>query len=165
MNKTLGILFVTAISTLGTSCHQSNSHDKAHTTKDTVTNSPSTTLSTSESSKEITTLSGLKYTVVRQGAGDTVMLGQEVLIHEKLWYTNDSLLFSSRNLDHPVKFLIGALQAIDGVDEGVRGMQIGEIRKLIVPPALSKRTGKQTFPHPDSTLVYEIELVEILDKK
>ena len=61
--------------------------------------------------------------------------------------------------------LIGAHQAIEGVDEGLRGMKKGEIRKLIVPPALSKRTGNRTFPHPDSTLIYEIELVDILAGK
>ncbi len=44
-------------------------------------------------------------------------------------------------------------------------MKKGEIRKLIVPPSLSKRTGNQTFPHPDSTLIYEVELIDILPKK
>ena len=75
---------------------------------------------------------------------------------------NDSLLFSSYTLTHPIKILIGGRQAIQGVDEGLRGMKKGEIRKLIVPPALSKRTGRQTFPHPDSTLIYQIELIDIL---
>ncbi len=109
--------------------------------------------------------SGLKYKVLKKGKGVIAKEGNEVLIHEKMSYQNDSLLFSSYNLPNPIKFLIGGNQVINGVDEGVRGMKKGEIRKLIVPPSLSKRMGNQTFPHPDSTLVYEVELIDILSKK
>lgn len=105
--------------------------------------------------------SGLKYIVLKKGKGKIAEEGNEVLIHEKMSYQNDSLLFSSYNLPNPIKFLIGGNQVIDGVDEGVRGMKKGEIRKLIVPPSLSKRMGNQTFPHPDSILVYEVELIDI----
>lgn len=109
--------------------------------------------------------SGLKYKVLKKGKGEIAKEGNEVLIHEKMSYQNDSLLFSSYNLPNPIKFLVGGKQVIDGVDEGVRGMREGEIRKLIVPPSLSKRMGNQTFPHPDSTLTYEVELIGILSKK
>lgn len=114
-----------------------------------------------EADNMTTTASGLKYTTLKEGTGDEAKVGDEVLIHETMSYTNDSLLFDSRTLPQPVKVLIGGHQAIDGVDEGLRGMKKGEIRKMIVPPALSKRTNA-TFPHPDSTLVYEVEIVEIL---
>jgi FKBP-type peptidyl-prolyl cis-trans isomerase len=113
----------------------------------------------------VTTSTGLKYTIIKTGTGQPAAIGDEVLIHEKMRYLNDSLLFSSYSLPHPVKVLIGGKQAIDGVDEGLRGMKKFEIRKLIVPPALSKRMGPQTFPHPDSTLVYEIEMIDILKKQ
>ena len=108
---------------------------------------------------------GLKYRTVREGSGDPAKVGQEVLIHETMSYINDSLLFDSRNLSHPIKVLIGANQVIKGIDEGLIGMKKGEIRKLIIPPVLSKRQHVQTFPHPDSTLIYEIELIDILSKK
>ena len=109
--------------------------------------------------------SGLKYKILKKGKGEVAKAGNEVLIHEKMSYPNDSLLFSSYSLSGPIKFRIGANQVIDGVDQGVRGMKKGEIRKLIVPPFLSKRMGNQTFPHPDSTLVYEVELIDILSDK
>lgn len=110
----------------------------------------------------ITTASGLQYKTVKEGTGPEAKSGDEVFIHETMSYRNDSLLFDSRTLPTPVKVLIGANQAIKGVDEGLRGMQQGEIRKMIVPPALSKRSGNPTFPHPDSVLVYEVELIEIV---
>ena len=109
--------------------------------------------------------SGLKYMVLKKGQGEIAKVGNEVLIHETMSYPNDSLLFSSYNLSSPIKFLIGANQVIDGIDEGVKGMKKGEMRKLIVPPSLSKRIGNQTFPHPDSTLIYTVELVDMLLKE
>ncbi|NII26927.1 hypothetical protein HB364_17690 [Pseudoflavitalea sp. X16] len=109
--------------------------------------------------------SGLKYRTLREGTGEPAKAGQEVLIHETMSYYNDSLLFDSRKLPRPIKVLIGGNQVIKGIDEGLVGMKKGEVKKLIIPPALSKRQGVQTFPHPDSTLIYEIELMDILLKK
>jgi len=112
--------------------------------------------------KEITSPSGLIYEIVKEGSGSAAKEGDEVLINETMSYPDGTLLFSTDQIGHPVKFLIGGNQVIDGVDEGVRGMKTGEIRKLIVPPALSKRKEYPPNLSPDSTLYYEIELVEIL---
>jgi len=62
----------------------------------------------------------------------------------------------------PIKFTLGEKQVIAGVDEAVTGMKVGEIRKLIVSPALSKRQDYPPNLSPDSTLLYKIELVEII---
>ncbi|MEZ4803488.1 MAG: FKBP-type peptidyl-prolyl cis-trans isomerase [Gelidibacter sp.] len=110
----------------------------------------------------IKTSSGLKYKILKEGNGESAKVGQEVLIHETMSYRNDSLLFDSRTLPNPVKVLVGGSQAIAGVDEALVGMKKGEIKKLMVPPKLSKRTGNHNVPHPDSTLVYQVELIEIL---
>ena len=111
----------------------------------------------------IKTSSGLKYKILKKGNGESAKVGQEVLIHETMSYMNDSLLFDSRTLPSPVKVLVGGSQAVAGVDEALVGMKKGEIKKLIVPPKLSKRTGEHTFPNPDSTLLYKVELIEILE--
>jgi len=113
----------------------------------------------------VETETGLKYKILKEGTGEPARVGQEVLIHETMSYINDSLLFDSRTLPSPVKVLVGGSQAIAGVDEALVGMKKGEIKKLIVPPKLSRRTGEHTFPNPDSTLLYEIELIDILELK
>ncbi|WP_299241509.1 YceI family protein [uncultured Aquimarina sp.] len=113
----------------------------------------------------ISTESGLQYKIIKPGSGPAVVKGKEVLIHETTTYTDDSLVYTSRNSPSPLKILVGGNQVIKGVDEGLQGMKIGEVRKLIVPPSLSKRTGNVTFPHPDSTLLYEIELIDIVKEK
>jgi FKBP-type peptidyl-prolyl cis-trans isomerase len=118
----------------------------------------------SNESGYIETSSGLKYKILKEGEGEPVKAGEEILLHETMSYSNDSLLFDSRNLPNPIKVLVGANQVIKGIDEGLIGMKKGEIKKLIIPPSLSKRTEVPTFPHPDSTLIYEIELIDILKK-
>ncbi|SFB66575.1 FKBP-type peptidyl-prolyl cis-trans isomerase FkpA [Flagellimonas taeanensis] len=111
----------------------------------------------------VETESGLKYKILKEGSGKSVKAGQEVLVHETMSYTNDSILFDSRTLPNPVKILVGGGQAVAGVDEALVGMKKGEIKKLIVPPKLSKRTGEHTFPNPDSTLLYKVELIDIVE--
>lgn len=108
------------------------------------------------------TASGLKYIILKKGAGMHAKAGQEVLIFETTTYLNGTILYSNENSTNPVKILIGGHQATDGVDEGLRGMQVGEVRELIVPPYLAKR---KTYPDnvsPDSTLSIKIILHKIL---
>lgn len=112
--------------------------------------------------KKMTTAAGLSYTVQKAGSGPGAQQGQEVLIYESMRYPNGQLLFALSRPAAPVRFRIGGNQVIQGVDEGVRGMQKGELRRVIVPPAFSKRAQYPDFLSPDSTLLYDIELVEIL---
>lgn len=106
--------------------------------------------------------SGLVHEVVRQGTGASAKPGQTVLIHEILT-VDGKQIFSSRDKNKPVKFLLGGNQVIPGVDETVTGMRVGELRKATVPPALDGRTFDPKFIRPDADRHYEIELMEIVD--
>lgn len=68
-------------------------------------------------------------------------------LHEQTFYRDGTLLFSSHEMD-PLKVTLGAKQIIEGLDQGLVGMKVGEHRKLVVPPALSKRKF-----YPDSTRI------------
>ncbi len=113
-------------------------------------------------SKEVITKSGLRYTVLKEGSGETAKTGQKVAIYETMGYVAAKPFYSIEKPAQPIKFTLGKKQVIDGVDEAVTGMKVGEIRKLIVPPSLSKRSEYPDYLSPDSTLVYKIELIEIL---
>jgi FKBP-type peptidyl-prolyl cis-trans isomerase len=70
---------------------------------------------------------------------------------------------SSTTTGGPLQFLLGAGQVIDGWDRGVQGMRVGGTRRLIIPPSLAyggTRSGK--IP-PNATLVFEIQLLEIVE--
>ncbi len=111
----------------------------------------------------VITKTGLRYQVVTEGNGAIVMTGQTVRIHETTTLVDGTVLYSTRPNNRPLKFLLGGNQVIAGVDEGVLGMKVGEHRKLIVLPALSKRSNYPANTPPDAILYYDIELVEIVN--
>lgn len=114
--------------------------------------------------QEITTKSGLRYIVLKSGSGEEAKSGQVVAIYESMAYQSGKQFYSIERPASPIKFTLGKKQVIAGVDEAITGMKLGEIRKLIVPPTLSKRKEYPHYLSKDSTLVYRVELVEILKK-
>ena len=116
------------------------------------------------SNKIIATKSGLHYRIIENGSGIKAKAGDEVYIFETTSYRNGTVLYSNYNSTSPVKVLIGGNQATEAVDEGLRGMQVGEIRELIAPHYLVKRKGYPSNVSPDSTLVIKIKLDKIARK-
>jgi FK506-binding protein 2 len=71
---------------------------------------------------------------------------------------------SSRERDDPFKFKVGQGQVIPGWDRGMVGMCIGEKRKLVVPSDLAYGGAGAGHDIPGgATLVFEVELINILD--
>lgn len=112
--------------------------------------------------KFISTASGLKYRILQAGSGTQAAAGNEVLIRETTSYLNGTVLYSNENSGSPVKVLIGGNQATNAVDEGLRGMREGEIRQLIAPSDLVKRTSYPSNVSADSALVIKIILTKIV---
>lgn len=95
------------------------------------------------------------------GTGELVQLGQRVKVHYTGWLLDGTQFDSSRGTS-PFKFTLGAREVIRGWDLGVQGMRVGGKRELIIPPELAY--GKRGFPGaipPNSTLKFEVELVEV----
>ncbi|XP_072316401.1 peptidyl-prolyl cis-trans isomerase FKBP14 [Eucyclogobius newberryi] len=90
--------------------------------------------------------------------------GDMLLVHyDGFLETNGTMFQSSRSQGdkNPVWFTLGIKEVIRGWDKGLRDMCAGERRKLTVPPALAYgTTGKGKIP-PSSTLIFDIELLEI----
>ena len=110
---------------------------------------------------EIAATEDVTITVLKAGAGDQIVgRGALVTVHYQLM-VDGSIVDSSLARDIPFEFTMGAGQVIPGWEEGVMGARIGEKRSLIVPP--SKGYGsRETGPiPPNSTLFFEIEVLEI----
>lgn len=114
--------------------------------------------------KIVTTKSGLNYRIIEKGKGIKAEVGDEVFIYETTSYRNGTVLYSNYNSTSAVKILIGGNQATTAVDEGLRGMRVGEVRELVAPPYLVKRKGYPPNVSPDSTLVIKMKLDRIEKK-
>jgi FKBP-type peptidyl-prolyl cis-trans isomerase len=104
----------------------------------------------------------LKVEELSSGAGPVAKSGNTVIVHYVGTLTNGSKFDSSRDRGEGFTFRLGAGEVIKGWDQGVAGMQVGSVRKLTIPPDLAY--GARGFPPvipPNSTLVFEVELLQI----
>eukprot|EP00467_Chlorarachnion_reptans_P025119 CAMPEP_0114490860 /NCGR_PEP_ID=MMETSP0109-20121206/2678_1 /TAXON_ID=29199 /ORGANISM="Chlorarachnion reptans, Strain CCCM449" /LENGTH=124 /DNA_ID=CAMNT_0001667527 /DNA_START=15 /DNA_END=389 /DNA_ORIENTATION=- len=110
-------------------------------------------------------LQGVKKTVMKPGDGKTYpKTGDELTMH----YTGylhgqpDKVFDSSVRRGTPFKFRIGIGHVIQGWDEGVIKMSLGEKAKLEIASdyAYGERGAGSTIP-PNSDLDFEVELLKI----
>lgn len=99
---------------------------------------------------------GLYVQVMEEGEGEQVGPGNVVSIG----YTgrlSNATVFDSGNFP----LTIGSGRAIPGFDEGVRGMRLGEKRRIIMPPALGYGNSPQGAIPGGSILIFDVELLAI----
>src|SRR3954453_2521409 len=103
------------------------------------------------------------------GTGATATAGQLVTVHYTGWLfdaagpeTKGKKFDSSRDRNDPFQFELGAGHVIKGWDQGVAGMKVGGVRKLIIPASLGygARGAGGVIP-PNATLIFEVELLAV----
>ena len=112
--------------------------------------------------KPKTTLSGVEYWDIAVGTGATAVSGKTVGVHYTGWLTDGTKFDSSVDRNDPFSFVLGTGQVIQGWDEGVAQMKVGDKARLTIPP--EKAYGKDGYPGaipPNATLVFEVELLSI----
>lgn len=95
------------------------------------------------------------------GSGDGVVPGDQVTVHYIGTLPNGQEFDNSRKRGTPFTFTVGQGRVIAGWEEGLKGMQVGGQRILVIPPQMAY--GEKGYgPIPgNATLVFAIELLEI----
>ena len=107
------------------------------------------------------TPSGIEITILNEGTGAKPKASDTVKVHYKGTLTDGKEFDSSFRRKEPATFPLGGV--IPCWTEGVQSIKVGGRAKLVCPPNLAygARGVPGTIP-PNSTLVFEIDLLEIM---
>ena len=110
--------------------------------------------------------SDLQIEDVRIGEGALATPGAHVRVHYTGWLYEDGAATqqfdSSRSRGEPFAFPLGAGRVIEGWDQGVAGMRVGGLRRLVIPSDLGYGAyGAGGVIPPNATLLFEVELVGV----
>ena len=107
----------------------------------------------------ITTESGLRYEVLELGDGPKPTLADSVTVHYRGELTDGSVFDSSYDRGEPAVFPLG--RVVPGWKEGIQLMPVGSKFRFEIPPDLGYGSrGMGPIP-PNSTLVFQVELLGI----
>ncbi len=103
--------------------------------------------------------SGLRYEILQQGQGAFPKAEDTVRVHYTGTLLDGSVFDSSVERGEPVNF--GLKEVIPGWTEGIQKVSKGGKIKLYVPPSLAYGDDPRPGIPPGSTLVFEVELIDI----
>ena len=108
----------------------------------------------------ITLPSGLLYEVMAEGSGDKPGPDSQVTTHYHGTLIDGTVFDSSVDRGQPASFNVGGV--IPGWTEALQLMNVGSKWRLVIPPELAYgERGAGGAIAPNSTLVFEVELLEI----
>ena len=108
-------------------------------------------------------------TDLRIGAGVVAEPGSIIVVNYTGWLY-DSTKSDMKGLQFdtsvgegllPLEFELGAGSVIRGWDLGLIGLKVGGLRKLVIPPSLAYGGARQGPIPPNTSLVFEVELIEV----
>ncbi|MGB3922269.1 MAG: FKBP-type peptidyl-prolyl cis-trans isomerase [Minisyncoccia bacterium] len=95
------------------------------------------------------------------GTGPEAARGDTVVVHYIGSFPDGKIFDSSLDRNVPFEFILGTGSVIRGWDEGIVGMRAGGRRILIIAPDYAYGTAGAGPIPPNSTLIFEVELLEI----
>lgn len=98
---------------------------------------------------------------IQVGTGDEATKGKTVVVHYTGTFENGQKFDSSKDRGEPFEFTLGQGMVIEGWDLGVVGMKEGGVRRLTIPASLGYGPNDYGPIPGNSTLYFEIELIDV----
>lgn len=101
------------------------------------------------------------------GTGGDAVSGKLLTVNYTGWFYGESRpdkkgpVFDTSAGGDPFQFTLGAGQVIAGWDQGLQGMRVGGVRRLVIPPTLAYGAIRNGPIPPNATLVFEVELLDV----
>ena len=108
------------------------------------------------------TESGLRFQIIQKGNGKQAEKGKKVSVHYQGALENGQVFDSSYKRKQPIDFTLGVGQVIEGWDEGIALLKVGDKARFVIPSYLGygSRGAGGVIP-PDATLVFDVELMDV----
>jgi len=115
-----------------------------------------------QNNDQIITPQEVKIDILQQGNGTEAKNGDKLQVYYTGALEDGQEFDSNAGTGKPFTFVLGVGQVIQGWEQGLLGMKIGEKRKLTIPSELGygKQGSAPKIP-PDATLIFNVELVKI----
>ena len=108
------------------------------------------------------TESGLRYQFIQRGEGKQAENGKTVSVHYEGSLENGKVFDSSYPRKKPIDFRLGEGQVIEGWDEGIALLKVGDKARFVIPSHLGygSRGAGGAIP-PNATLIFDVELMDV----
>ncbi|WP_264536736.1 peptidylprolyl isomerase [Flavobacterium sp. N1736] len=108
------------------------------------------------------TESGLRYKMINKGDGKKAEAGKTVAVHYEGSLENGKVFDSSYPRKKPIEFRLGQGQVIEGWDEGIALLQVGDKARFVIPSDLAYgASGAGGVIPPNATLIFDVELMDV----
>ncbi len=108
------------------------------------------------------TESGLRYKFIQKGEGKKAENNKTVSVHYSGSLENGKVFDSSYTRKKPIEFPLGQGNVIEGWDEGIALLRVGDKARFVIPSHLGygKQGAGGVIP-PDATLIFDVELMDV----
>ena len=106
-------------------------------------------------------------TDITVGTGGDAVAGRLVTVNYTGWFYGElrpdkkGPVFDTSVGAEPFQFTLGVGDVIAGWDQGLQGMRVGGVRRLVIPPSLAYGRFRNGPIPPNATLLFEVELLDV----
>lgn len=105
----------------------------------------------------------VKIDVLKGGAGAPIVEGKRIELHYTLKLKDGTVIIDTRSNERTHKMYVGDGTVIEGLDQGIRGMRLGEVRRITIPPELGY--GRPGYAGgkipPNEKVIMDVELAAV----